>query len=396
MPSLYRYLLASFVGGSLLIGIAAPAMAVETSNSEFMIVPEDEVFPEDLYAGVIRVVIDGTLDGDLVAFAAEEVVINGTVTGTVTAIAPSVTVNGRVGQSLRASGSSLSVSGEVGGDVVAAVARAELFPDSSIDGDVLLWAWDASALGVVEGDVTGSQRRLDLAGDVGGDVDISVSHLSIVDSLRVSGDLGYRSESTAENVDRAEVGGTVVEKSPLPPNLRIRALGLMGRLLAVLVLSVTALSVAYEWPRRSTTAITMVGTAPVRRWLVGATILLSPVIATAATALILRLAPAAVAFPLLVVLIPVILALVGLVFALALIAGLPAVGWLGGVLFRRLDLYGSILAGSLLVGLLWHLPFVGWLLPLLVLPIGLGAWIASWGDQFSELVPNERTAASSF
>lgn len=391
-----KYLLTGLVGAGLLIGFAAPAMAVETSSSEFMIVPEGEVFPEDLYAGSIRVVIDGTLDGDLVAFAAEEVVINGTVTGTVTAVAPSVTVNGRVGETLRASGASLTVNGEVGGDLVAAVAEAELSPGSNIDGDVLVWAWDARALGEVGGDVTGSQRHLDLAGDVGGNVDVSVSRLTLVDSLRVSGDLGYRSESTAEDIDRAEVGGTLVEKSPLPPNLRIRALAMMGRLLTVLVLSVTALSVAYGWPRRTSVAVGLVGAAPVRRWLVGAPILLSPVIASAVTALILRLAPAEMAFPLLVVLIPVILGLVGLVFALALVAGLPAVGWLGGVLFKRLDLYGSILAGSLLVGLVWYLPFIGWLTPLLVLPVGLGAWIASWGDQFSELVPNERTAASSF
>jgi len=385
MPSLSRgratrFVLSALLGVGLLVGFAIPAMAVETSNSEFMIIPEDEVLPEDLYAGSIRVVIDGTLDGDLVAFAAEEVVINGTVTGTVTAVAPSVTINGRVGETLRASGTSLTVNGEVGGDLVVAVVEAELSSGSTIDGDVLLWAWDARTLGTVGGDLTGSQRHLDLAGDVGGDVDVSVSRLRLVDSLRVSGDLGYRSESPAEGIDRAEVGGTVVEKSPLPPNLRIRALGMMGRLLTVLVLSVIALSIGYGWPRRTALAIGLAGAAPLRRWLVGAPILLSPVIAMAVTALILRLAPAEMAFPLLVVLIPVILGLIGLVFALALVAGAPAVGWLGGVLFKRLDLYGSILAGSLLVGVVWYLPYIGWLTVLVMLPVGLGAWIASLGQ----------------
>ncbi|MFP4552348.1 MAG: hypothetical protein ACLFRT_00705 [Actinomycetota bacterium] len=380
MPSLSRVVLPVLLGAGFVVGLAAPALAVETSNSQFMIVPEDEVFPEDLYAGSIRVVIDGTLDGDLVAFAAEEVVINGTVTGTVTAVAPSVTINGRVGETLRASGTALTVNGDVGGDLVAAVVGAELSSDSNIDGDVLVWAWDARFLGGVGGDLTGSQRHLDLAGDVDGDVDVSVSRLTLVDSLGVSGDFGYRSGSTAESLDRAEVGGTIVEKSPLPPNLRIRALAMMGRILTVLVLSVTALSIAYGWPRRTALAIGLVGAAPVRRWLVGATILLSPLIVTAVTALILSLAPAEMAFPLLLVLIPVILGLIGMVFALALVAGLPTVGWLGGVLFKRLDLYGSILAGSLLVGVIWYLPIIGWLTALLVLPVGLGAWIASLGQ----------------
>jgi hypothetical protein len=96
------------------------------------------------------------------------------------------------------------------------------------------------------------------------------------------------------------------------------------------------------------------------------------------TALILGIAPAAAAFPLLAVLVPVILALSGLSFALAMVAGAPAVAWVGGTLFKRLDFYGSIVAGSLIAGLVWYAPYVGWLVPVLVLPLGLGSWIAAW------------------
>jgi uncharacterized membrane protein len=66
---------------------------------------------------------------------------------------------------------------------------------------------------------------------------------------------------------------------------------------------------------------------------------------------------------------------------LSLVAGVPAVLTLGELLPRKLALYGSILAGSALVALLWMVPLVGWLVPLVVLPTGLGAWMLSFRQE---------------
>jgi cytoskeletal protein CcmA (bactofilin family) len=382
MPYLSRRLVLTILAGGLLVAAAAtPVVAAETSNSEFVIIQGDDVFPDDLYAGAVRVVVEGTLDGDLVAFAGEDVVIDGTVTGSVLAVAPRVTVNGLVEGNLRVSANDFAVSGTVNGDVVAAVVDATLWPTSVIGGDALLWAWSADALGTIAQDLNGSQKNLQLAGTVEGDVDVSVSRLNVVDSLTVGGDLGYRSKNDIEGLEMAGVEGAVVAKTPLPPNVRIRALTVLGRFLIVLFLSVAALLAALGWPRRTQQAINNVGKRPIRNWLLGALVIFSPLLMIVVTGLILVLAPAAAAFPLLAVLVPVILALVGIALAVSFVAGAPAVGWLGGVLLRRLDLYGSVLAGSIVVGVVWYLPFVGFLVPLLVLPIGLGAWISAWRDQ---------------
>lgn len=370
---------------------ASPALAAQTSNSEFVIIREGDTFPGDLYAGAIRVIVEGTIEGDLVAFAAEEIVINGAVTGSVTAVTPRLSINGEIGQSVRHAGSSLEVTGDIGGDIVAAALDAELSPTSNVTGDALIWSWRASALGTIGADLVGTQRHLELAGAVAGDVDVSVTRLTVVDELEVRGDLGFRSTRDVVGIEMATVGGATVAKTPLPPNLRIRALALLGRSLVILFLSVAALSTAYGWPRRTMAAMAGVGERPVRKWLMGALILFSPGIAVAITALILGLAPAAAAFPLLIALIPLIAALAGLVFALTLVAGVPTVGWLGGVLFKRLDLYGATLVGSLLVGIVWYLPVVGWLIPIVILPWGLGAWMATWNGHSPELAPNEAT-----
>ncbi|HZD22540.1 MAG TPA: polymer-forming cytoskeletal protein, partial [Acidimicrobiia bacterium] len=272
MLSLFRRptrLAAVLVGVGVLL-VATPAVALETSTAEIVIIPEGDTFTDDLYTATIRVVVDGTLDGDLVAFAANEVVINGTVMGSITAVAPTVVVNGEVEGTIRAAVERIDVNGTVGGDVVTAAGTATFGEDSDVAGEVMVWAWNARALGAVGQDFAGTQRRLDLAGSVDGDVDVSVNQLDVVGDLVVGGDLGYRSDNDAEGVDRASVKGAIVAMEPLPPNIRVRALTVLGRFMIVLFLSIAALTSAYGWPIRIASAVTLVGIKPVRRWLVGA------------------------------------------------------------------------------------------------------------------------------
>lgn len=366
-----------------IILLAVPADAAETSNSEFVIIQEGDVFPDDLYAGAIRVVVNGTLDGDLIAFAAEEVVIVGEVTGSVTAAAPTVRVDGRVDGSLRVTANRVVVEGSVGEDVVAVGRVGHLLPGSDVGGEVIFWGWSLISEGRVGEDLTGTQRKLQLSGDVQGDVGVSVTSLEVVGPLVVGGDLSYRSSDDAEGLEQAEVGGAVVHQTPLPPNLRVRALGVLGRFMVVVFLTIAALTTAYGWPDRTMAAVSNVGKSPLSNWLRGAVLLFSPLLAVAATAVLVGLAPATAAFPMLAILIPLILAMAGLSLAVALVAGVPAIGWLGGVAFRRLDLYGAVLTGGVMAGLAWMLPWVGWLVPLVVLPLGLGSWVTVRGSKVS-------------
>lgn len=373
-----RPLVLSLAVGAFFVGVVAPAVAAETANSEFVIIRPDDVLEDDLYAGAIKVSIEGEVDGDLIAFAADEVVIEGTVTGSVTAVAPRVTINGSVGGALRVIAKSLVVNGSVGRDIVVTAVDVQLSESSSVDGDVLAWVLDMEALGHIGQNLEGSQRSLALAGSVDGDVDVSVGQLTIVDDLTVSGDLGYRSDSAAKGLEMADVSGALVHKTPLPPNIRVRALGLFGRFLVVLLLTIAALSTAWGWPSRTAAAIERVKVAPLRAWLLGAVVMASPLFLVAIGALLLALAPPSASFPLLIILGPVILAAVGVVLAASLVAGIPTVGRVGGVLFRKLEIYGAVLAGSAVIGILWMLPIAGWLVPPIVLPLGLGGWYLSW------------------
>ena len=376
-PRLLLLLVALFTVG---LG-TLPAIAAETSNSEFVIIPEGETFSGDLYAGSVRVIIRGTLDGDLYAATAEDVVVSGTVTGSVSALSPRVVVEGEVAGSLRALGNRLVISGTVGSDVVAAVRVVDLTDSSKIGGDLIAWSWSLTANGEVAEDVGGFQWSTKLGGSVGGDVEISVRSLTVGDDLAVEGDLSYRSSREATGIGNADVGGAVVHQTPLPPNLRVRALRVLGQLMVILFFAVAALAAAYGWPRRTRRAVSEVSRRPLSKWALGALILGSPILMTVILWAVLVIAPATASFPLLLVLVPVLLALLGLVMALGVVAGAPVVAWVGGVVFPKLDMAGAVVAGSLLAGLVWLIPLVGWLVPVVVLPIGLGAWIASGRGQ---------------
>ena len=374
----FRPLVLAALVTCFLVGLGGTAFAAETSSSDLVIIREGDTVSDDLYATGLKVLIEGVVDGDLIAFAGEEVVISGEVTGSVTAIAPKVTIEGSVGKSVRVSGRELEVTGQIGGDVVAAVARAEFGPSSEVTGDVVIWGFNVTAAGMIGGDLKGTQRRFSLEGDVGGDVNLSVGRLIITGPLTVGGDLDYRSGVEASGLEEATVGGAVVHKTPLPPNIRIRALGLLTRILVFLGLSASALLVAWGWPERTARAGEKASASTVRAFSRGALVILTPFLLAGVAGLILAVAPASASLPLLAILVPLVLVTAGIVLALSLVVGVPAVLVLGRLLPGERGMFGAIALGSLLAGVVWMVPLVGWIVPVVILPWGLGAWLLTF------------------
>lgn len=387
-----RYLSRALFAGALVaaflaVGPVAVAQAAETASSDVLIIRDDVVIDDDLYATGNRILIEGTVEGDLIAFAAEEIEISGTVEGSVYALAPTVVHSGSIGGSLRASAGDVRIEGNVDHDVVAAVVSLVLESDSTVGGDVLVWSITARLEGSIGEDLEATVGTMSLEGEIAGDANVTLRSLEVTGPLVVGGDFSYRSEAEADGLDQVEAGGVVVHETPLPPNIRVRAVGLLGRILIALLLTATSVLVAWGWPKRADRADEKARTKPFRAWGMGALAVFSPIVLAGAAGVLVALAPGA-ALPLLAVLGPLVLALAGLILALSLVAGVPAVLRLGRLLPGDFGIAGSVLAGSALASLVWLLPLVGWLVPLTVLPLGLGAWVLSLrggGDQQGEV-----------
>ena len=369
MPSRSRRrLLTVAVGLLLLVPIAA---AARLTQSDLVLVRADDVVTEDLYAAGNRITIEGRIEGDLVAAAFEDVVIAGEVTGDVMVVAGRVTITGTIGGSVRVASGQVQVGGGIAEDLVVASWGTVIDPTGTIGRDLINWGRSGSVAGGVNRDLTGRFSHLVLDGQVGGAVDINVGTLVVGPLAEVDGDVAYRSTREAEV--SGSIGGSVIQRTPLPPNIKIRALQLLTVLLVMLILTAAGLLSASAWPEQLESMMAAAGRGW-RTWLSGLGVLVSPLLAAAVLGLILGVAPPAAALPLVIVLLPVVLGLGGIVLMASLFGVIPAAGALGELVARRrASAPAAILVGMLLVGIVVLIPLLRVAAAAIIVPLGVGA-----------------------
>ena len=159
-----------------LLGPADLSAAQQVRVGREVVVRADELISDDLYAFGDTVVIEGTVKGDVMAVA-REVRLRGTVEGDLSGCAQTYLVDGRVGDDLRIAGMTvlLGRDARVGDDLATAAGGLETQAGSSIAGSLLFVGYRAQLAGDVVGDLRAEAVELELNGGVGGDVDTAVS-----------------------------------------------------------------------------------------------------------------------------------------------------------------------------------------------------------------------------
>jgi cytoskeletal protein CcmA (bactofilin family) len=154
------------------------------------------VAAETRTGGTIVVGPGETVTGGLDAFGGD-VLVQGTVRGDLNAFAGDVTVaeGGRVTGDVSAFAGSVRVAGEVGGDL------------SGAAGDVTL-----TESGRVAGDLSGAAGSVTLAGVVDGSVEVGAGTLTLAETARIAGDVRYDAETF---VNDGTVGGSVVRDTAI-------------------------------------------------------------------------------------------------------------------------------------------------------------------------------------
>lgn len=155
----------------LVFTAVTPAAAFEGRDGDKVVIAAGEVIDDDLYVGANEFILDGTVNGDLIAFGTT-VTINGTVNGDIFSAAQTVVLNGKVTGAVRMAGNVLFVGekAEVGRDFLGAGYSLEIKDGSVIRRDFVGAAGQILLAGDVMRNVLVGTGALELRGNVGGDV----------------------------------------------------------------------------------------------------------------------------------------------------------------------------------------------------------------------------------
>jgi cytoskeletal protein CcmA (bactofilin family) len=256
---------------------AADFSADTVKSGTYVHVPAGEVLTGGAVLMGAVVVVDGDVDGDLLAFAAY-VEVNGNVDGDLLTSAATIIVKGNVTGSAQYYGAAVTDAGAVAGSLEAA--GAALFLRGSVGGDV-----------------TSSGAATWLGGAFAGDVEAESGYLAVEDDARIGGDVSYRAEEF-ELSPAAAVAGRLEElPEPEPEEKEEKGFNftwwLIKNVWSILALFVLAAFVAWLRPVMLTAIPDNIRARPVASLLLGLAVLVGAPVAALTLAITLVGIPSA-------------------------------------------------------------------------------------------------------
>lgn len=195
-----------------LVGLAAPASALERrvarSGDERVVVPAGETVDDSLFAAGQTVSIDGVVTGNLIAFA-QRVIVRGTVKGDLVAGAERVEVDGAVEGNVVSFSETVTLRGPVGRSLHSFAEHVELARGGRVEGDVVTFAAGADLDGRVGRDLLAFGGFTNLRGEVVRNASAWTGRLRVEGPAKIGGDLTAHVEKKDNVVvdPQATVGG---------------------------------------------------------------------------------------------------------------------------------------------------------------------------------------------
>lgn len=374
MKKLISVLAISLIMSALL---AIPAQAVEFKAAENISV--DTVVNDDYYIAGGKVEINADVNGDLF-IAGGDVTVNGNVMGDLMIAGGKVVVKGNISDDLRIFGGQISVSGNVVDDVIVGGGQLDIAKTSVVGGSLVAGAGYLTIDGEVKGDIRGAVGMLMLNGKVGGNVIVTVDEKLVVSpKALVNGDIKY-SAVIDMNVPKQSIKGHIefnkfqkekVLKEVTGAYISYRVTSYLSALLILLLVVIfipNILTRAAESTKKDIMKTFGVGVVTMVIGFIGAILLMCTVIGI----------PLAV-----------------LIFVTLVIAGYLAkmfVGaWLASYIvdtkkssakhFRTKLFFG--IAGMMLVYYaVGSVPFIGWLIDIVLFMVGIGSMVIAKREAF--------------
>jgi len=353
--------------------ILLPFLAVQAADTKAggaIYVATDEIVSGNLFAAGQTITIDGTISGDLIA-AAQTINVNGRIEGDLIAAAQTINVNGEIGGNIRIAGNSLSINGTVARNVNAFGNNVMIGNNAKIGWDVWLAGNTAEVRGLIEGSLGGHAGQAFVSGKIGKDVNLELSDQGLSHGLVVSpeavinGDLIYTSKETARISDQASLGGQIEQKLPQTSEKNWFLVWLWNKLFAIFSAIVVGLVLIFLLKNVTTKILEKVTEKPAKMLVPG-------------LILMLILPPIALLLLFTVIGIPLALIIAAWWLVAIYLAKIMTAIIVGELLIKKVlkknnyHLFWSLALGVVICWLLFAIPFLGWILGLIAVWIGLG------------------------
>jgi len=193
----------------VLLALSLPSFALERRHGEFVTVTANEVVDDTLVATANMVRVDGVVNGDLLTFG-RTVEVRGTVKGDLISFAQRTEVSGTVEGHIYTFARTLDLEGQLGHSIYGAVQSLHINDRGRVGDGIVVAVGEASLEGEVKRSVnivTGGS--VDVSGAIGRDLTMIGRSLVLTNTARIGGNLSARVRQLKEVqiADGATIGG---------------------------------------------------------------------------------------------------------------------------------------------------------------------------------------------
>jgi cytoskeletal protein CcmA (bactofilin family) len=201
----------------VLLAMSLPSFALERRHAEFVTIPASETVDDTLLATGNTVRVEGVINGDLLAFGGT-VEVRGTVKGDMVIFAKRTVVSGSVEGSIYNFSQSLDLDGQLGHSIYGWVQSLRVDDRGHVGDGIVVGTGDVSLEGEVKRSVTIFTSNADVSGSIGRDLTMAGGSLTLTNTARVGGNLSARVRQL-KDVHIAD-GATIAGKRDLQVRVR--------------------------------------------------------------------------------------------------------------------------------------------------------------------------------
>ena len=203
-------LFALFTSALLMTALALPIAAQQPPAKRD---PVERDLGSDHFVAGGTVSIDKSIAGDLVA-AGGNIDVSAEVGGDALVAGGNVRLGAAIRQGVYAAGGRISVNGPVQRNVRIAGGTVEIGPEAKISGNVTIGGGEVRVTGAIDGYLQVGGGRVVIDGPVGGNVEVGSGDIELGPNARIGGKLRYASHDALKRDPAAQVQGGIERFSP--------------------------------------------------------------------------------------------------------------------------------------------------------------------------------------